>query len=66
MAPMRKKYAARRLVVSKLGGNEMIKRVFDEIAPRFANRNGGYTRVDEARPASGDSAEMVILELIEE
>ncbi len=60
------KVAARRLVVSKLGDNQMIKRVFDEIAPRFANRNGGYTRVMKLGPRSGDSAEMVILELVEE
>jgi large subunit ribosomal protein L17 len=60
------KVAARRLVVSKLGSNEIIKRVFDEIGPRFANRNGGYTRVVKLGPRLGDSAEMVILELIEE
>ncbi len=60
------KVAARRLVVSKLGSNEIIKRVFDEIGPRFANRNGGYTRVVKLGPRLGDSADMVILELIEE
>jgi large subunit ribosomal protein L17 len=60
------KVAARRLVVSKLGDNQMIKRLFDEIAPRFANRNGGYTRVMKLGPRLGDSAEMVILELVEE
>lgn len=60
------KVAARRLVVSKLGDNQIIKRVFDEIAPRFANRNGGYTRVMKIGPRLGDSAEMVILELVEE
>ena len=60
------KVAARRLVVSKLGDNQMIKRLFEEIAPRFANRNGGYTRVMKLGPRLGDSAEMVILELVEE
>jgi large subunit ribosomal protein L17 len=60
------KVAARRLVVSKMGNNQMIKRIFDEIGPRFANRNGGYTRVVKLGPRLGDSAEMVILELIEE
>ena len=60
------KVAARRLVIAKLGNNEIIKRVFDEIGPRFANRNGGYTRVVKLGPRLGDSAEMVILELIEE
>ena len=60
------KVAARRLVISKLGDNQILKRVFDEIAPRFTNRNGGYTRVMKLGPRSGDSAEMVILELVEE
>jgi len=60
------KVAARRLVVSKLGDNQVLKRVFDEIAPRFANRNGGYTRVMRIGPRLGDSADMVILELVEE
>ena len=57
---------ARRLVVSRLGDNQLIKRLFDEIAPRFANRNGGYTRILKLGPRMGDSAEMVILELVEE
>ena len=60
------KVAARRLVVTKLGDNHILKRVFDEIGPRFANRNGGYTRVMKLGPRAGDSAEMVMLELIEE
>lgn len=60
------KVAARRLVISKLGDNQLIKRLFDEIAPRFATRPGGYTRVTKLGPRMGDSAEMVILELVEE
>lgn len=60
------KMNARRLAVSKLGDNQMIKRLFDEIAPRFATRNGGYTRVTKLGPRLGDSAEMVVLELVEE
>jgi large subunit ribosomal protein L17 len=60
------KVAARRLVASKLGDNQIIGRVFDEIAPRFANRSGGYTRVMKLGPRLGDSAEMVLLELVEE
>jgi large subunit ribosomal protein L17 len=60
------KVSARRLAISKLGDNQVIKRLFDEIAPRFANRNGGYTRVLKLGPRMGDSAEMVILELVEE
>ena len=60
------KVNARRLAVSKLGDNQIIKRLFDEIAPRFANRAGGYTRVMKLGPRHGDAAEMVILELVEE
>jgi len=60
------KVHARRLIASKLGDNQVIQRLFDEIAPRFATRPGGYTRVLKLGPRLGDSAEMVILELVEE
>lgn len=60
------KVHARRLVAARLGDNQLIKRLFDEIAPRFATRPGGYTRVLKLGPRMGDSAEMVILELVEE
>ena len=60
------KLNARRLAISKLGDNQLIKRLFDEIAPRFATRPGGYTRVLKLGPRHGDAAEMVLLELVEE
>ena len=60
------KVNARRLVASKLGDNQILARLFDEIAPRYASRPGGYTRVMKLGPRMGDSAEMVILELVEE
>lgn len=60
------KVNARRLAVSKLGDNQIIKRLFDEIAPRFATRPGGYTRIIKLGPRHGDAAEMVVLELVEE
>jgi large subunit ribosomal protein L17 len=60
------KVNARRLVASKLGDNQVIKRLFDDIAPRFASRPGGYTRVLKLGPRMGDAAEMVILELVED
>lgn len=61
------KVSARRLVAARLGGgDEVVKKLFDEIAPRFATRPGGYTRMLKLGPRFGDSAEMVILELVEE
>lgn len=60
------KLNARRLVISKLGDNKILNRLFNEIAPRYATRPGGYTRVMKLGPRMGDSAEMVILELVEE
>ena len=59
------KVNARRLVTARLGDNQVIKRLFDEIAPRFASRPGGYTRVLKLGPRMGDAAEMVLLELVE-
>lgn len=60
------KVHAQRLVASRLGDNSLNQRLFDEIAPRFTNRPGGYTRVLKLGPRMGDSAEMVILELVED
>lgn len=62
------KVAARRLIVARLGGNsnDVVKKLFDEIAPRFTERNGGYTRILKLGPRFGDKAEMALLELVEE
>lgn len=61
------KVHARRIVASKLGGgDEVVKKLFDEIAPRFAERPGGYTRMLKLGMRQGDAAEMVMLELVEE
>ncbi|MFZ5884245.1 MAG: 50S ribosomal protein L17 [Chloroflexota bacterium] len=60
------KVHARRLAAARLGDNQVLKRLFDDIAPRYANRNGGYTRILKLGPRMGDSAEMVLLELVEE
>ena len=57
---------ARRLAAARLADDEIVQKLFDEIAPRYANRNGGYTRMLKLGPRMGDSAEMVILELVEE
>jgi large subunit ribosomal protein L17 len=59
------KVNARRLAASKLNDAEVVKHLFDDIAPRFENRNGGYTRMIKLGSRKGDDAEMVLLELVE-
>ena len=61
------KVNARREAAAQLGGSpDIVKKLFDDIGPRYANRNGGYTRMFKLGPRQGDSAEMVLLELVEE
>ena len=57
---------ARRLAAARMNDPEMVKKLFDDIAPRYDDRAGGYTRILKLGPRYGDSAEMVIIELIEE
>ncbi|MBO6003346.1 MAG: 50S ribosomal protein L17 [Mailhella sp.] len=56
--------ASRRLAYRDLGSHQLVKKLFDEIAPRFAGVPGGYTRVIKlAMPRPGDCAPMAIIEL---
>jgi large subunit ribosomal protein L17 len=48
-----------------LSSSEMVKRLFDEIAPRFGSRDGGYTRIVKLESRRGDAAPVVLLELTE-
>jgi large subunit ribosomal protein L17 len=59
---------ARRQVAGALGNasSEIVKKLFDDIAPRFTSRPGGYTRLLKLGPRLGDNAEMVVLELVSE
>ena len=58
--------SARRLAAARLNDPQVVKKLFDEIAPRYAARPGGYTRVVKLGPRHGDAAAMVYLELVEE
>lgn len=55
----------RRQAASVLRDPAVVKKLFDEIAPRFQDRPGGYTRVVKLGPRIGDGAEMVVLELVD-
>lgn len=57
---------ARRLAYSVLGDRTLVKKLFDEIAPAFEGRNGGYTRVIKSGFRRGDSAPMAIIQFVEE
>ena len=55
---------SRRLALAELGDVALVKKVFDDIAPRYKEREGGYTRILKLGPRKGDNASMVILELV--
>lgn len=56
---------ARRLAAARLSDAGAVKKLFEDIAPRFEDRPGGYTRIIKLGLRQGDAAEMVILELVE-
>jgi len=55
---------ARRQAFAYLTRETVVKKLFDEIAPRFSQRPGGYTRIIRTAPRSGDGASMALLELV--
>ena len=58
--------ASRRQALAYITKEDVVKKVFDEIAPKYANRNGGYTQIFKIGPRRGDAAEMALIKLIDE
>ena len=55
---------SKRQVLSYVTKEDVAKKLFDEIAPKYADRNGGYTKIVKIGPRRGDAAEMAVLELV--
>lgn len=55
---------ARRVILKDIGDTEVVTKLFDEVAPRYKERPGGYTRIVRIGPRRGDGAEMAIVELV--
>ena len=57
--------AARRQALAYITKEDVVTKLFNEIAPKYADRNGGYTRIYKLGERRGDSAQMAILELVD-
>jgi large subunit ribosomal protein L17 len=56
---------ARRLVIAQIGNEHLVKRLFETIAPRYGQRNGGYLRIMKAGFRHGDNAPLAVIEFVD-
>jgi len=57
--------ADRRIVISRMNHKAAVIKLFDEVAPRFAERPGGYTRIVRTRTRLGDATQMAVIALVD-